>query len=1122
MLLSVLVAEAQQSVLRSGTWFKLSVEKNGIYKINYDLIKKMGLDPGKLDPRNLRIHGNKGGMLPQSNNADRPIDLVENAIFVNGESDGKFDKQDFILFYAEGPDKIEYDVKRDIFSYEHNLYSDKNFYFLTVGDDAGKRIGTSDDLGQGFPTIREFNDYIFHEKDDYNDLHSGREWYGEKFGISTAETNFPFSLEGIASGSSIKIVSDVLGQSYSNASFLVSLNGVSVAEQKLLTIPNSRYGTKGVHKRDTILVNSTNAGADSKSTLEVKYQFVKGSGFSQGYLDFFLISCLRKLALYNDQTIIVSKESLGNPATQFEISSASDQITVWDITDPANTKNQNFSFTNGTAAFSTTTTNLKKFIVFNDNVPAPSFAEEVSNQNLHGLSTPNLIIVTHPDFLDEALRLAAHREGFSKLSVEVVTTEEVYNEFSSGRQDVSAIRDFVKFIYDKNPSALKALLLFGKGSYDYKDRLVNNKNFVATYESRNSLSPLQTYSSDDYFGFMENNEGIWPEEPAKNHTMDIGVGRLPVATVQESKNIVDKLIDYDTNKKAFGYWRKKIVFVADDGNSEDGYTSLHQYQADQLAQYVEGLNSGIDTKKLFMGSYVKTVKPNGETIPKLSDDIERSFDRGSLIINYTGHGSEIQWADEKVFSNLNLEKLNNKLYPFMVTATCEFGRHDDPQQTSSAVLSVTLEKAGAIGLVTTTRPVNATTNFNLNLAFYEALFQQENNSYLSIGEVFRRTKNNSVSGVSNRNFSLLGDPSMTLALPPNTVQITSLKTAEGSDTLKALSSVEAKGEVRNSFGQKLSDFNGIVEVTLFDKEATASTIGKNDPAFTYTQWSNALFRGKASVTNGEFKMTFVIPKNIAYQVDKGKFSLYASDPVALMDASGSNTNARIGESEVNVIPDNTAPQIRLFMGDTTFVNGGITSPNTYLIANLTDNVGINISNYGIGNSLIAVLDNGMDTYNLNEYYVADTNNFSSGWVNYPIKNLTPGKHSLTLKAWDVFNNPSEATIDFIVSDGENLVIESFGNYPNPFRENTSLFFTHNRSGDDLQAQVFIQNISGEVIKTIEFTIPESDYMVNLMELDIPEFDKKLSAGLYLARLVVRSLTNGSRNERVTKLIVLLN
>ena len=1110
---------AQPSVLSAGDWFKLEVEKNGVYRISYDQLKKMGLNPAGINPKHISIFGLRGGMLPQSNSIPGPADLPELAIEVNGEADGTFDPADNILFYAEGPDHFEYDVAREIFFYGNNLYSDKNYYFLTVGTNAGKRIGVVENTEGAYPLITTFNDFGFYEKDEINIERSGREWYGEKFSAINSHS-ITFNIPGISAGTELKLVSEVMGQSYTEASFRLLINGVAIGEQKIAPIPNGRYSLKGYERRDTIPVSADLVNAPSRSTHEVKYEFIKGTGFSQGFLDFVLVDVIRDLALYGEQTTFLSVESTTHPVSTFSIGNVAANTRIWDITDPYAPGSQDHTAAGSAASFSAATGELRTWIAFRS-APEPVFVSKISNQDLTGLTVPNLLIITHPDFRDEAERLARHRQSFSNWSASVVTTEEIYHQFSGGRQDVSALRNFVRHLYKREPGTLKAMLLFGRGSYDYKDRLANNTNFVPTYQSRNSLHPLQTYSSDDYFAFLEDSEGTWSESPVEHHTLDIGVGRLPVTSQEQARNVVDKIIHYDTNRETFGPWRKKIVFVADDGNSEDGFTSLHQYQADQLASFIEENNPAFDARRLFMGSYKKIVQPNGETVPDLVDDIKRSFDRGALIINFTGHGSELVWTDERVLTEKTIDELKNDRYPFLVTATCEFGRQDDPLLISTAERSLTRRAGGSIGLVTTARPVNATTNFDLNEAFYQALFDLSSGAYASIGEVFLNTKNNSASGVANRNFSLIGDPSMVLALPPFSVRVTSVRTSSGSDTLRALSTVTARGEILTPDGLKADTFHGVVEATLYDKKKELVTIGKNTPPFEYSQWDNALFRGTATVAQGEFEFSFVMPKNIAYQVGRGKFSCYAFDAESGIDARGVNDTLMIGGSEKNIAGDVTPPEVGLYLGDTTFADGGITTPDTDLVVLLEDENGINISGYGIGNSIIAQLDDEASTFVLNDFYISSLDTYKKGTITFPLLGLSPGAHRITVRAWDVYNNPAEATIHFLVTDGDEVVIEDFGNWPNPFRENSTLFFTHNRSGDDLEAQLFIYSPAGEVIETAEFSLPLSDYHVNLIDLShLEESGKKLSPGLYLARLIVRSLSNGSKNEKVTKLIVL--
>lgn len=1110
---------AQSSVLANGHWYKVAVEKNGVYKITSDQLKKMGFDLTTTDPRKIKIYGNKGGMLPQANATSRPSDLTENAIFVAGEDDGVFNSSDYILWYAEGPDRFDYTVNRESVQYECNLYARKNYYFITVGTSPGKRILNKENIAGNFPVVQHFDDFVYHETNDRNELNSGREWFGERFDLTT-EYTFRFTLPGIVPNSSIKFISDVLAQSYQPATINLLFNNTSFFTQQPGIITEGQYALKGVHQRDTIMINSSTVSASSKTEQEIKYRFTKGSsGKSTVFLDYFLINVQRTLALYGDQTVFTTASSVNNPVTTYQVNNMSGNSLIWDVTDLYQVQNQPLTTIGETITFSSTSNVLRKFVAFTKPL-SPTLVGVVSNQNLRGSTTPNLIIVSHPGFLAEAHRLAAHRQAHNNWTTVVTTPDQIYNEFSSGRQDVTSLRDFTKYLYDKNPTELKALLLMGRGSYDYQDRVAGNTNYVPIYESRNSMDPLLTYASDDYMGFLEDHEGDWTEgDMPQNHTLDIGVGRLPVKSVKEARAIVDKIIAYDTHKSNYGRWRKSIVFVADDGSNSDFFTSTHQWQANKMADDIDDLQPEFDTRKIFLGTYTKTVRASGESIPEVNQSIRDNFNR-ALVINYTGHGSERLWADERVFTETDIEALENKLYPFLVTATCEFGRNDDPAQISSAEQTIMREEAGSIGLVTTARPVYSHTNFALNQAFYNAFFQRESNKNLTLGEIFRRTKNNSVSGVGNRNFSLLADPSLTLALPTLQVVVTELKTTSGSDTLKSLSVVRVKGEIHNDSGEIETAFSGVLEATLFDKRTNFITIGKNNPAFSFSQWYNVLFQGKASVQDGTFEIEFQLPKNIAYETGVGKLSLYAADTVQALDAAGATSDFKIGGSEVDPLTDNTPPNIQLFMGDTTFINGGIISPSTTLIARLKDNSGINVSNYGIGNNLVAILDqDDASVFLLHDYYQSDINNATDGWIHFPMSGLTPGKHTLTVKAWDLYNNPAQATIEFRVTDGEELVIETFANYPNPFENETTLFFTHNRSGDDLEGQLLIYDALGSIMKSIPFTINSSPYQVNLFDLNgMNDFGKKLPGGIYFARLTVRSLTNGSKNERVTKLI----
>jgi len=1108
---------AQNSVLSSGNWYKISVKENGVHRMDYNFLKNIGINPDQIDPRKIKIYTGNTGMLPQLNSAPRLIDLQEQAIFVAGEADGKFNGEDYILFYGLGSDEVSFDVAKKIFKYKNNLYSDKNFYFITVADDAGKRLTVNENVTAPSPTINQFDDFGYYETDKFNSQSSGRDWFGESFD-SSSEITIRFSIDGIVENSQMKLVSSVMAKAFDGASFKVYLNDNQLVEQVIGSVPNTSYGLKGRKASDTVSFDSTTLGSAARTNQDFKFQYIKTSTVtSLGYLDFMLFSFKRKLALYGSQTIFRSSQSVTNATSSFEISSVPSDAVVWDVTNSFKPAIQTAVNTSNKTTFTTSTQPLKTFVVFkNDGLNVPSFEGVVANQNLHSLEDVDFVIITHPAFKTEAERLASHRTTHDKLSTKVVTVGEIYNEYSGGKQDITAIRDFIKDVYNKGNKRLANVLLFGRCSYDYRDLGSSNTNFLPTYESINSLSPLETYSSDDYYTFMEPSEGEWGEYPNQDHTMDLGIGRLSVTTLVEAQNVVDKLIDYD-NSSSVGAWQTQFVFVADDGDY-----NIHQDQAEQLAQTVNNKYPEFNTQKIYLDAYKQISRPSGQISPETKSAINKAVKDGAVIVNYTGHGSEQVWMQERVLDDDVIKDWKNgPRYPLFVTATCEFGRHDNPFLISSGEKILLQKRGGGIGLVTSARPVYSSTNFSLNQAFYNALFVKSSNKYKTLGEIFKETKNNSISGISNRNFALLGDPSMRLAFPQYQAVAASVKTKNNSDTIRALSTVVVTGEIRLG-SQKASDFSGTVEISLLDKEATLTTLGDENPAFQYSVRNNALFKGVATVSKGNFQAEFIVPKNIESQIGNAKLIMFASSSNGIQ-ANGSTTTIKLGLSEANSVSDTNAPEIKLFMGDTSYVNGGLVGPNTSLVAKLEDASGINISSRLEGKNLTVVLDD-TATYVVNQYYLADKDSYKKGTVTFPIEGLSKGKHTIKFSASDTYNNSATASIDFVVTDGNGIVIDQFYNYPNPFnsdKEEATIQFVHSRPGEDLEASLQIFDMNGQLQNTQQFSIVASPYRVLLTAWDgTGGSGNKLSGGIYLARLTVRSLLDGSKNEQSTRLIIL--
>ncbi|MBX9851784.1 MAG: type IX secretion system sortase PorU [Cytophagaceae bacterium] len=1123
-----LAAFAGFSVLATGDWYKISVNKSGIFKIDYNFLNSIGINPSTIDPREIKIYGNGGGMLPQINASFRYDDLVENAIFVQGESDGVFDTGDYILFYSNGPDTCwKYDAGQGIYLHSKNLYSDYAYYFITVSPGTGTRVVDQASVGGATQTITSFDERIFHEIDKQNIVISGREWYGEVFDFTTEQT-FSYPAPGITPNTTLKVNSYVMGRSLYPSSFTVSINNQLLGTQNLGAISSYIYAIKGTENKTLFSINTNSI---SGSSLTLKYTYNKGaSSAAIGHLNYFTINFQRDLKLYGNETSFRSVTSTTQSISDFVVDNYIPELLIWDISDPLHPKNQLYNVSGTQATFGANTTTLKEFVAFNNTASfsSPVYVGRVTNQNLHSITTPNLpdlVIVCPSAFLNAANRLAAFRTTNDNLDVEIATLDQIYNEFSSGAQDITAIRDFMKMLYDrKTPTdSVRYLLLLGDASYDYKNRISGNTNLVPIYESRQSLHPVDSYSSDDYFAFLDNSEGNWSEIAMQNYLMDIGVGRLPVKSISEAEDAINKLIHYSGSQKCLGKWRNKVSFVADDGDY-----NLHLLDADDLSDMIETTHKKYNVNKIFLDAYTQVPGPGGESSPDAKNAITTAVEKGTLILNYTGHGGEIGWTQEAI---LDIPQINNwenyNNLPLFITATCEFGRYDDPSQISGAEYSFLSNKGGTIALITSTRPVYSNSNFDLNQAIYKYIFTPVSGSMPRMGDVMRKTKNDPQSlanGINNRNYALLGDPSMMLAYPKENIVVTKINGNPVSltDTIKALGTVTLEGEVRDGLGAKINDFSGTASITVYDKQSVIQTLGSHGSSkTTFNLRNNFIYEGLATVTNGSFTVTFVVPKDISYLFDKGKISVYAKKDGYILDASGYNNDIIIGGTDTNFVADNTPPQIKLFMNDETFVFGGLTSANSLFLAKVADDNGINIAGQGIGHEITAVLDNTTEVIVLNEYYTAKKDNYKEGRVEYPFKGLSTGNHSIRFKAWDTHNNSSEAYLEFVVANEEKIALDHVLNYPNPFSTHTTFHFDHNRAGDDLDVMVQIYTISGKLIKTLDGTYFGSNtHFSDLVWDGRDDFGDKLGKGVYVYKVNVRSLRDGSRVFKYQKLVIL--
>jgi hypothetical protein len=1109
------------SVLNSGDWYKFSVDKTGVYRITYQMLQELGLNLGGIDPRTFKIYGHHGQMLPELNSVDRPMDLTENAIQVVGESDGRFDEGDYILFYGEAPDKWVYDSTSNKIRYRKNFYTKESVYFLTFAGSQGKRVSSvSPAMTLPNPSVvNTFNDQQRHEKDLVNHIKSGRMWYGENFDRILAH-NFSFELPNRVAGNPLELRTILIARSVNTSNFTIQI-GNKTESHSINGLGSLDYTAP--HHSNPVEITKDFLGV-AGSQLNVTISYNKPLSTSQGWLDYLELHTLRNLRHTANQMLFQSIESVSHNVSEFNLEGSSG-LNIWDITDPFNVKIQQTDHNSGFHKFRKEPNGkLLKFISFSGFL-TPKYIEKVSNQNLHGIRDVDYVIVVHPAFRDQANKLASFHMNNSGFSVYVITTQQIYNEFSSGYQDITAIRDFMRLLYthatsnDKRP---KYLLLFGDASYDYLDILAGNTNFVPTYQSVESSNPNGSYCSDDYFGLLDPHEGLW----LNNDLIDLGIGRFPCKTKTEAEALVEKVIKYRSTE-AFGSWKNQFTLVADDMDAS--WEHAFVTESNMYADTIESKYPPSIINKIYLDAYEQVSLGGGQRYPEAVEAINSGLERGTILWNYMGHGGELGLASERIVEipQINGWK-NSPRLPMFFTATCEFSRFDDPGRTSAGEFTLLNPDGGAIAMLTTTRLVFQNQNESLSrFAYDNALLKKElDGKSITFGEMVKIIKNRTFNNLNDRNFSLLGDPALRLGLPQYRIVLDSLNgTAlnQAPDTLKALSKVTFKGQVLNENGQVFQGFEGIVSATVLDKKIMYETRANDPPAvkLPFSLQNNTLYRGRAKVTDGKFEFTFIVPKDISYRFGHGKASMYADD--MMREGAGADTLFIVGGSATDAPEDTKGPEIELALNDYTFVSGGLTNSSPLLLARLFDESGINTAGAGIGREILATIDKGtMDerTIVLNDFYEADLDDFQSGEVKYRLNNIPEGKHTLTLKVWDTYNNSSEATIEFIVENQADLVIKNLLNYPNPFSTRTIFHFDHNKHGQDLTVHLQIMTISGRVIKSFFRDIPVAESHISSIEWDArDEFGDKLSKGVYIYRIRVKT-PDSKWVDKYEKLVIL--
>ena len=1130
---------AAQSNLAEGTWYKIAIDRDGVYRMDASFLSSLGINVSSLNPASINVYGSGGTQLPYDNSEFRYDDLERNSILVSGEGDGSFDNGDYILFYGKGPNSWTFDPETpDGPRFEHHKhhYSDSAYYFIRVDDVVSERIS---DLpaheGDIDAVITSFTDHAFRENDNVNLIKSGREFLGEIFD-NTPSYTFNLSFANVLQEPAqlcYRIGSASVG---SASSFAISCadftDNVSINE----------IGTSATSSAVRLVENCASfTPVDDQISTVMTYS--PSNPTAIGYLDYLAIGVRRQLTMAGNQMHFRDTTLMqAGAAAEFQLGGADAVHQIWDVTDPTEVGRIQSTLSAGTQVFRRPHEEIREYVAFiNGGYLSPRAVGPVSNQNLHGLTDIDMIVLSSPLLTSYAEELAdIHRvEG---MIVEVVTPMQVYNEFSSGNPDVTAVKMLMKHLYDEAGAneALQPryLCIFGDGSYRANKGVDAIQSYnVITYQNANVWSPTGSYVSDDYFAFLDDNES-----EAASDGLDVGVGRIPASSSEYAAAYLNKLRLYisentsddggafclgDASLTPYGPWRNMVAFIADDQDGNGNPTEdEHMKHSDEHSDSIYTKYNDYNVVKLYMDAYQQESTPGGERYAEGEEAIRQRVQNGALIVNYIGHGGEKGFAHERILDISTIKNWTNlNRLPVFMTATCELSRYDDPDFESAGELIVMNPNGAGIAMLTTTRIVFSGSNQALAEQFYRIALEDEAHPDLRLGDIARITKNEGPNSSNTRNFTLLGDPALRMAYPSQKVFTTHLNGDEitvENDTIRSLETVTVKGYVGDHNGNVLSNFNGYVYPSVFDKMNTIQTLNNDGGTdYEFDVFQSLIYKGKASVVNGLFEYSFAVPRDINYSFGTGRISYYAV--AGSVDAHGHFEDFVIGGSpqDGDVVLNDQGPDVELFMNDSTFVFGGLTDEQPILFARLFDENGINTVGNGIGHDLKATLDGqSSDQIVLNEFYESDLNTFKSGEIRYQLTGLEEGTHTLALKVWDIHNNSSEAYTEFIVAPTAEVALDHVLNYPNPFTTYTEFMFEHNQACAFLDVQIEVYSVAGKLVKTLRQTVHSEGFRVEPIAWDgKDEFGDTIGRGVYVYRVHVRT-PDGRTAEQLEKLVVL--
>ncbi|MBX3043832.1 MAG: type IX secretion system sortase PorU [Candidatus Kapabacteria bacterium] len=1058
------------SELSNGKWGRITIADEGVYRLDASDLQSIGIPATAEAARTIKIFGKGGKPLSELVSAGLNNQMDEQEIIVRTRNDGSLES---VIFYANSTNGFE--RRNGEFSHYKNFYSDKNYYLITWGGTNGKRAeGIPNPDGEILFKPTNYIERVFVDEDIVNahNLGGGRDWFGRSFFSSPMS---PVMLHDLERGGEISYKFAMAHRASSVGSFTIFENNQQIGILSLNSDRSDPY-VSSVRNFLNVKIPASQIAGDNRSIIRFQYQ--NSQVTAVGYFDYYEMSYPRRFFAVNNQIRFIPDPDMHGIA-EFNINGFSGEIFGFDVSDEKNPKLlTNKSVTGSIYSFCYNLSMIKfsRFFI-SSNLRKPA-VETIEIANLRDNNdNAEIVVITHPLLLESAIKFKNYRANQSGKKVEVYRTDHIYNEFSSSIPDPTALRDFLINIYNRWETKPKYLVIWGDGHYDFRNIATNQVNYIPAYQTyRNDISEFndihEGYATDDFYALIDGDDLL----------VDINFGRVTIDNPETGNWVADKIIHYETSQSD-DIWRTNMIYIADDGPSEgtkyDG--STHSGQSENLqTNFVSRNNPDLQFEKIYLVEYPTIYVGSGRAKPAVTEEmLTRINTTGGLILNWIGHGNPRVWAHERILDrDITIPQMRNidKLF-FLTAATCDYARFDDPNVRSGAEEMFISRNGAAIGVFSASRIVYSDDNARLTYAFYNRLMSRnpETGKFPTLGEVINAVKQ-TFYFTNDRKFFLLGDPTMTLLMPEYKVNISSVNQQElGGQilNLEALSKVTVKGYVSKPGTNEIDNsYNGTVVVTLRDGDVVMRVQeyhqGVPRSMFVYRKLGGSLNRSSYIVQNGEFEAEFIIPKDISFSDSLGRLFMYSASNDGRY-ASGSYHNIMInGFSDVDIL-DTIPPDISIYLDGRKFKSGDVVTVNPRLIVDLFDESGINTTGLGIGHRIEAWIDDSPVSIDLTDKFSSSLTDSRRGTVEDILFGLSPGKHKIRVRAWDVFNNFSIAEVFFVIPENNGGLVENIYNYPNPFTDGTNIVFRHNAVAPyDVNLEIY--TINGVLIRNIENTL----------------------------------------------------